>query len=93
MCELLDLGGKKKVEADTVFLFKTFFVTDAGVAFMQVRETPRRPKCIFDKDVYVAISKKNWSSKPRCHNLPQQLHVCCSVYSQVKWVSVILTLG
>lgn len=86
MCELLDLGEKKKVEADTVFLFKTYFVTDAGVAFMQVRETPRRPKCIFDKD-------ENWSSKPRCHNLPQQLHVCCSVYSQVKWVSVILTLG
>lgn len=42
---------------------------------MQVRQTPRRPKCIFDKGVYVAISKKNWSSKPQCHYLPQQLHV------------------
>lgn len=78
----LNDGKKKKcvsssiwAKKNTVFLFKTYFVTDTGVAFMPVRQTPRRPKCIFDKGVYVAISKKNWSSKPRCHYLPQQLQV------------------
>lgn len=90
MCELLNLGGKKKLRLTPCYYSKHILRPTQELHSCQ-SDKPLRGQSVFLTKAFTLQYQRQTGAQSlgatTCHSN------CTSVYSQVKWVSVILTLG